>query len=88
MLRAQLASLDGEPDPRPDHGWRSTLAREIRRFEDDPGRVMWQDGLPAPIRKSLEPYRARLETTYSRTTNCFELPLAQHETPWSGGGDW
>jgi len=89
MLRAQLASLDGEPEPSVDDGWRSTLALEIRRFEEDPGRVMWRDdGLPAPIRESLEPFRARLETTYSRTTNCFELPLAKHEAPWSGGGRW
>jgi hypothetical protein len=88
VLQAQLASLDEQPRLSVDDGWRSTLAREIRRFEDDPGRVMWQDGLPAPIRESLEPFRARLETTYSRTTNCFELPLAKHEAPWSGGGRW
>jgi hypothetical protein len=86
MLQAQLASLDGEGQPSVDPAWRSTLAQETRRFEDDPRRVMWQDGLPAPIRESLEPFRARLETSYSRTTNPFELPLAEHEAPWSGGG--
>ncbi len=88
MLHAQLASLDGEHDPGGDPSWRSTLAREIRRFEDDPGRMMWQDGLPAPIRESLEPYRARLEASYSRTANCFELPLARHEAPWISDERW
>jgi hypothetical protein len=44
--------------------------------------VLWQDDLPATIEAALQPFRARLEATWSASTNRVELPLAEHETPW------
>jgi hypothetical protein len=49
------------------------LRAELAKFESDPGRVPWQDGLPAEFAAGLEPYRERLEANYSRATNIFEL---------------
>jgi hypothetical protein len=33
----------------------------------------WEDGLPEAFAVGLEPYRDRLEATYSPATNQFEL---------------
>ena len=62
--------------------WRARLEREIQRLEVDPGRVLWQDGLPADHRGGPRALPARLEATWSASTNRVELPLAEHETPW------
>ncbi len=69
MLRNQLASL---PDGG-DEGWRETLSGEIAAMEADAGRLPWQDGLPAAIAASFEPYRDSLEASYNPVTNAFEL---------------
>jgi hypothetical protein len=46
---------------------------ELEAVAGDPGRIPWQDGLPADFAVGLEPYRDRLVATYSRATNIFEL---------------
>jgi hypothetical protein len=73
MLENQLAELDSLPRGRVDPAWRAEVQAEISRMLDEPGRVPWQDDLPPQMAASLEPYRDRLEATYSRVTNPFEL---------------
>jgi len=81
MVREQLASAGPEAEAGDGPSWRSRLEREIQRLEVDPGRVLWQDGLPPPVEAALRPFRDRLEATYSAATNPIELPLAEHEVP-------
>ena len=86
LLRNQLAALPGpESSPQSD-AWRATLEEEIRRFESRPDRVAWQDGLPQAVEASLEPFRARFESTWDATANAFELPLRESEG-WGRRGD-
>lgn len=73
QLRNQLAALDREPGPGLTPGWRESLAGEVEALEADSLRVPWQDGLPASIAASLEPYRERLEAAYEPLANEFEL---------------
>ena len=82
MTGAQLASVEQEAEAGDGEAWRSRLEREVQRLEVDPGRVLWQDSLPAAIEDSLQPFRERLEAAYTPSTNPFELPLAKHEVPW------
>lgn len=74
MLRNQLADLgDDEGDP-----WRQSVAEEIEAMESDRYRLPWRDGLPEPLERSLEPYRERLEDSYSPLCNPLEAGLQQH----------
>jgi len=73
MLKNQLASLPGDLPEEQASATREALQAEISRMEENPVRALWQDDLPEPIRASLEPYRDRLESTYSKMTNEFEL---------------
>ncbi len=82
MVRAQMGASGPEAAAGAGEAWRDRLEREVQRLEVDPGRVLWQDGLPTNIEKALEPFRVRLEATWSASTNRLELPLAEHETPW------
>jgi hypothetical protein len=82
MLERQAASLETSEAPETGGGWTATLKEEIRQMEMDPGRVLWRDGPPPAIEASLEPFRGRLEATWSSGTNRLELPLAEHEVPW------
>ena len=70
ILRNQLA---GVPEGEIDEAWRQALSEEIAAVASDTRRLPWQDGLPEVIAASLEPYRERLEATYSPATNAFEL---------------
>jgi hypothetical protein len=82
MLKRQLAAAEEGQLEAGD--WRERLAAEIRRLEEDPERVAWQDGLPEAIAASLEPFREELEAAYSRTTNPAELPFAEGEQGYRG----
>ena len=42
-------------------------------MEADPHRLPWQDGLPEVLESSLKPFRDRLEASYGRITNMFEI---------------
>ncbi len=76
MLENQLAAADSVADA----AWRGELAAEVDRLRADPERLPWQDGLPAPLRESLEPYRAQLEAQWSDAANMLEiLTLEDHE---------
>jgi hypothetical protein len=78
VLRNQLEALD-ETGPSPDQrGWREALAAEIAAMEAEPERLPWADGLPTEIARSLEPYRDRLEASYSELCNTLEMGLDDH----------
>jgi hypothetical protein len=57
--------------------WEGLLEAEIQAMEEDRFRLPWEDGLPDEIKKSLEPYRDRLERSYNAMTNPFELTIEQ-----------
>jgi len=79
--RYMLAMVQNQRDALPDGAEREMLDRELRLFESNPGRVLWQDGVPLAIEASLTPFRARLDATYRRDTNLFEFP-ARDEGRW------
>jgi hypothetical protein len=49
------------------------VAVELATIETDSARFPWEDGLPEAFAVGLDPYRERLEETYSPATNPFEL---------------
>jgi hypothetical protein len=73
MLRRQLAALDESGRLREAGPWRQQLADEIAGMEADRFRIPWRDGLPPLIGASIEPYRARLEASYSPLCNPLEV---------------
>jgi len=86
MLSNQLAAIPAETDP--DGGaWRRQLRAEIDALDDDPLRIPWQDGLPQAIADSIAPYRERLEKSYERRTNEFELARNRKRGNWSVTAD-
>jgi hypothetical protein len=75
MLQKQHEKLISGDVPRIQSGWRKALQAEIEAMESNRYRLIWQDGLPEVIQKSLEPYRQRLEDSYSPMTNALEISL-------------
>jgi len=75
MLRNQLQDLDAAGGADTAGPWREALAAEIAALEADPLRLPWADGLPATIEAALEPYRDRLEESYSEPCNALEFGL-------------
>lgn len=75
MLHNQYSKLTESDLERVDKQWQKTLETEIEVMESDRYRLVWQDGLPDVIRKSLEPFRQRLEASYSPLTNGVEMAL-------------
>jgi hypothetical protein len=53
-------------------GWREALSEEVAAMEDEDLRLPWEEGLPAVIEASLEPYRERLSESYSALCNPLE----------------
>jgi hypothetical protein len=86
MLRWLENQLDGIQDVELTK-WRGTLKDEMDRIDRNPGRVLWEDGFPLPIQKSLEPFRDRLTDAYHRSTNYFELLTMDEirQFDWGGG---
>jgi hypothetical protein len=82
-LENQLDSIQGVEQTK----WRTILKAEIDRIDSNPGRIAWEDTLPLPIQKSLEPFRNRLTDTYHRSTNFIELLTMDEmrQFDWSGG---
>lgn len=57
--------------------WQEALATEIEEMDSDQYRLPWQDGLPDVIKASLQPFKERLEASYSSMTNPLEVALEQ-----------
>ena len=75
MLRRQQAALEPLEASPDGEAWRRALAAEISALEADRFRIPWQDGLPEVLRQSLEPFRARLEASYSSMCNPLEIGM-------------
>jgi hypothetical protein len=52
---------------------RGLVAAELAELSADSDRLPWQDGAPEVLVDGLEPFRDRLEASYSPATNPFEL---------------
>jgi hypothetical protein len=77
MLQNQYAKLTEGDVSRTQEKWRKALAAEIEAMESDRYRLPWKDGLPDILKTSLEPYRSRLESSYSAMLNIFEVTRNQ-----------
>ncbi len=77
MLQNQRAKLTARGITEALSEWEALLAAEIQAMENDRFRLPWEDGLPDAIKTSLEPFRGRLEQSYNRLTNPFELITEQ-----------
>jgi hypothetical protein len=77
MLHNQLDKLVSGEISEGQMEWKKNLEAEIQALEDDRYRLPWQDGLPAKIQASLEPFRPRLEQSYNAMTNPIELTWEQ-----------
>ena len=73
-VRALMRNLATQLEGHPEHAeLLQAVAAELAVSDENPGRVPWQEGLPEVFAIGLEPYRERLEATYSKATNPFEL---------------
>jgi len=82
VLANQLEALDahvGELDGLDFDTWRAAVAAEAAAMERESLRFLWEEGLPAQIRDSLEPYRDRLDATYDGMTSILEMGLVEHD---------
>lgn len=59
---------------------RRQLEQEIALLDQDKERIPWRDGLPESLKKSLEPFRHRLEASYSPNLNTLEISHGRHGT--------
>lgn len=51
----------------------ATLAAELAQMEEDPSRLIWQDGLPAAVAAGIAPYRERLDRVFCAATAGLEM---------------
>jgi hypothetical protein len=79
LLRRQLAALDEGGTVVESDAWRRQLAAEIAAMEKDRFRIPWRDGLPTRIETSLQPFRSRLEASYSPQCNPLEVLAGMNE---------
>jgi hypothetical protein len=77
MLQNQREKLSARGVTEALSEWEGLLDAEIQAMEEDRFRLPWEGGLPNAIKTSLEPYRDRLEQSYNRLTNPFELITEQ-----------
>jgi hypothetical protein len=73
ILENQYQKLMELPASTQDEKWREALKQEIDALDSDRYRFPWQDGVPETIGKHLEPFRQRLEASYSAITNTLEI---------------
>lgn len=66
QFEAGVQSGDLQP-PRVD------LEAELEKLEDEPARLIWQDGLPAAIQTCVMPYRERLDGVFCGATAGLEM---------------
>jgi hypothetical protein len=76
QLAAFAATLPAGADPAGDP-WGGQLVAEVAAMRAESLRFAWEEGLPAPLRDSLAPYRGRLEALYDPMTAIIEVGLAE-----------
>ena len=69
-LTRQLKAIRRSDDENPHSG---ALEVELKKMEDDPSRLIWQDGLPEALRASVMPYRERLDRVFCSATAGLEM---------------
>jgi hypothetical protein len=62
-----------------DPDWITVLREEAGALDARPLRLLWADGVPPRLADSLEPFRTRLEDSYSPVMNAVEMGLVQNE---------
>jgi hypothetical protein len=72
LLQNQLDASRLLPRPGPEP-WEAELQLEIEKLQGDPYRLPWNDGLPEQLANSIEPYRERLESSWSEMCNALEV---------------
>ena len=73
-IKAMLKHLEQELSADSDNpDLLEAVTAELAELDADPARVPWQTGLPEAFAFGLEPYRDRLESSYSKAANPFEL---------------
>ena len=77
MLRNQSEKLATDEYAQVSAEWKERLAAEIEALESESHRLVWEDGVPDAIALSLEPFRARLESSYSSFLSTIELSVEQ-----------
>lgn len=81
MLGNQLQALEGQDAELSPTA--AALAAELEKLEEDRRRIPWEDGLPAAIAASFEPFRERLEASYVAAANPFELSRIRQQGRFS-----
>ena len=56
-----------------DDSLRVALETELKKLEEDPSRLIWQDGLPEAVRVSARPYREQLDRMFCGATAGLEM---------------
>jgi hypothetical protein len=62
-----------------DEVWLAELRAESAAMDDRKRRLLWEDGVPDPLRDSLEPFRESLEASYVPVMNAVELGIMDHD---------
>lgn len=76
MLKRQIDAI-GDDAPEAELTWRAELETELARMSEDRSYVPWQDDMPEPMARALQPYVERLDATYEPLVNPFELIPAE-----------
>jgi hypothetical protein len=78
QLEAYRASLPAGTDLATDP-WGAQLETELAAMKLESLRFPWEEGLPAQIRASLEPYSDRINETYDPMTSIIEMGLTDED---------
>jgi hypothetical protein len=78
QLEAYRASLPAGTDLATDP-WGAQLEAELAAMKLESLRFPWEEGLPAQIRASLEPYSDRINETYDSMTSIIEMGLTDED---------
>ncbi len=73
IFERQLAAIHETSTP--DLAGIAAIETEIEAMEHDHDRIPWQNGLPAAISGSLEPYRAQLDEAFCPAITAIELAI-------------
>ena len=83
LLRGCLTrQLEARRSAEGEKAHRGTLEEELKKMEDDPSRLLWQDGLPEAVRASVMPYRERLDGVFCGATAGLEMERNARRALW------
>ena len=83
MLRGCLArQLEAMRVGDGEESHRGVLEAELKMMENDPSRLIWQDGLPDAVLASISPYRDRLDQLFCSATAGLEMESNARRALW------